>query len=52
MDTRYPNIEGELVQLSNFKVMENTETNEILVVCTRIEGSKSASHPCWTRIQL
>lgn len=52
IDTRHPETEGALVQLSNFKVMENMETNEILVVCTRIEGTKHASHPSWTRIKL
>ena len=32
--------------------MENVEPNEILVVCTRIEGTKHASHPLWYRIKL
>jgi len=52
IDTRYPEIEGPLVQLSNFKVMENPENNEILVVCTRIDGPHSASHASWYRIRL
>lgn len=52
LDTRHPEIEGPLVQLSNFMVMENTETDEILVICKRIENGKSASHPSWYRIKL
>ncbi len=52
IDTRYPEIEGPLVQLSNFKIMENGKKNEILVVCTRIEGTHSANHPSWYRIKL
>ena len=52
LDTRHPEVEGPLVQLSNFNVMENMETNEILVVCSRIEGTKTASHPSWYRIKL
>jgi len=52
IDTRHTEIEGPLVQLSNFKIMENTDTNEILLVCTRIEGTKNASHPSWYRIKL
>jgi hypothetical protein len=52
MDTRHPEVEGPLVQLSNFNVMENVVANEILVVCTRIENGKSASHPSWYRIKL
>jgi hypothetical protein len=52
MDTRHPEVEGPLVQLSNFNVMENVVANEILVVCTRIEGTKTASHPSWYRIKL
>jgi hypothetical protein len=52
IDTRHPNAEDLKVQLSNFKVMENVEANEILVVCTRREGSKAASHPSWYRIKL
>jgi len=52
IDTRHTEIEGPLVQLSNFKIMENSDTNEILLVCTRIEGTKNASHPSWYRIKL
>ncbi|MCX6220245.1 MAG: sialidase family protein [Bacteroidia bacterium] len=52
IDTRHPEVEGPLVQLSNFKVMENVVANEILVVCTRIEGTSHASHPSWYRIKL
>jgi hypothetical protein len=52
IDTRHPEFEGPLVQLSNFSVMEKVETNEILVVCTRIEAPKSARHASWYRIQL
>jgi len=52
MDTRHPEVEGPLVQLSNFNVMENVVTNEILVVCTRCEGTNDASHPSWYRIKL
>jgi hypothetical protein len=52
MDTRHPEVEGPLVQLSNFNVMENVVANEILVVCTRIEGTKTASHPSWYRMKL
>lgn len=51
IDTRHPN-EDIKVQLSNFKVMENVEANEILVVCTRREGSNAANHPSWYRIKL
>lgn len=51
-DTRHPEIEGPLIQLSNFKIMENPDANEILLVCTRIEGTKNASHPSWYRIKL
>jgi len=52
LDTRHPEIEGPLVQLSNFKVMENEVTNEIIVVCRRTESSKSASQSSWYRIKL
>lgn len=52
MDTRHPEVEGPLVQLSNFQVMENVETDEIIVICTRIENPKTASHPSWYRIKL
>jgi len=52
IDTRHPETEGPLVQLSNFKIMENKDTNEILLVCTRIEGTKNANHPSWYRIKL
>lgn len=52
IDTRYPGIEDPLVQLSNFRVMENVEAKEILVVCTRREGANAASHPSWYRINL
>ncbi len=52
IDTRNPNIEDPLVQLSNFKILENEETGEIVVVCTRRAGIKSATHPSWYRIKL
>lgn len=52
IDTRHPEVEDPLVQLSNFKVMENVEAKEILVVCTRIERTNVASHPSWYRIKL
>ncbi len=52
IDSRHPEIEGPLVQLSNFKVMENVESNEIIVVCTRIEGTSHAKYPSWYKIKL
>jgi len=56
IDTRHPEIEGPLVQLSNFKIMENVEAKEILVVLTRldhsIQGTNVANHPSWYRIKL
>jgi hypothetical protein len=52
IDTRHIEKEGPLVQLSNFKIMENPDSNELLVVCTRIEGTSTALHPSWYRIQL
>jgi hypothetical protein len=51
LDTRHEH-EGLKVQLSNFKVMENAEKEEIIVVCTRRDGSQSAKHSSWYRVKL
>jgi|GEM_PF-1809565 len=52
IDTRNPDVEDPLVQLSNFKILENADTGEIIVVCTRRVGRDSASHPSWYKIKL
>ncbi|HEY4194135.1 MAG TPA: hypothetical protein VGM63_01265, partial [Mucilaginibacter sp.] len=52
IDTRHPEADGQLLQLSNFKVMENVDAKELIVVCTRREGRSVAAHPSWYRIKL
>ncbi|GAA5221500.1 hypothetical protein GCM10025777_21300 [Membranihabitans marinus] len=52
IDTRNPDKEGEKMQLSNFKILEHNQRNEIIVVVTRLELSKAAKAPCWYQIQL
>lgn len=52
IDTRHPEADGPLLQLSNFKVMENVAAKELLIVCTRREGRNVAAHPSWYRVKL
>ncbi len=51
LDTRHEN-EDLQVQLSNFKVMESVDKEEIIVVCTRRAGRQTAEHPSWYRVKL
>lgn len=51
IDTRHL-FDGEQVQLSNFKILENRVKPEIVVVLTRREGTKVAKQPSWYRIKL
>lgn len=45
-------LDGEQLQLSNFRVLENKTIPEIIVSLTRREGSISAKRPSWYRIRL
>lgn len=51
IDTRH-SLDGELLQLSNFRILENKKNAEIIIVLTRREGMKTAEHPSWYRIKL
>lgn len=51
IDTRLP-LDGDQVQLSNFKVLENKVIPEIIIALTRRDGSQSAKRQSWYRIRL
>jgi hypothetical protein len=51
IDTKHE-ADGEQMQLSNFKILENKKNAEIIVVLTRREGANSAKYPSWYRIKL
>lgn len=52
IDTRHTNREGELIQLSNFNILEHHHNGEIIVTLTRREGRETAKAPSWYKIRL
>ncbi|MBY5956939.1 glycoside hydrolase [Membranicola marinus] len=52
IDFRHKESESENVELSNYKIMEHADLDEILIALTRREKGKWAQAPSWYRIEL
>lgn len=52
IDARHVEREGEMVQLSNFNILEHLHNAEIIITLTRREGTTVARASSWYRINL